>query len=741
MKNNSFFNSLNTKFNSQSSFLINLILFLTVVLIIISITSIYVSNEHTIYWWDFVGYQNAANNLTNLFRASTQRAIDDILGSLSQQKNYLITLPLIPFLYIFGNHRIVYILSLNLVYLLPFSLLIGAIATKLIPIYPRWVFWSTVAIALLIPMSWSPSLRGYPDIGATLPILLGILFYLKNIRLTAWWQIPIIGICLGISIVLRRHFAYSAIAFLAAISCQVILDSLTNFKFAIPTVNPPKSPLERGTFNSSKSPLERGTLLESGIKISLISLTSFLTISIFAWGFIQSSLTENYRTLYAAWSLSIPDIFWRYACFYGLITLLLVAIGFSVGILRKFLIPSTTIFLLLFGIFSLAEWLILLRYGNIHYSLHLTPIIVLGITSFIWITIYTFRGKTKLIILSITGIYLIINLIFGLTPIGKFNNPIRPIFASNFSSLIRSDYDEVLSLTKYLSNLAPNRELVYVAASSNQFNANIIRNSNRIINPENWSNLRAISKPHIDTRDTYPLPELLAAQYVVIATPFQKVLLTDEQVLKPGQQDLVKFVYDAFSQNLPIAQDFRKLPEEFVLDGGVTVSFYQRIRPTSIATAVQTLSAMQKEVPQRPGRQLDWMSLSQSPYITYNYSAVIQVSDDGYNLMTDPADVTKETSKYFLYLGDLSSSVKITGKLDFLHQECNGLSVRFSLLDEQGNLLDTTAKNYFPGVTSDLIFSLAGKSSVYLLLEILSIDSNKLTDKCGWIINDLVVNK
>ncbi|MDJ0519257.1 MAG: hypothetical protein QNJ74_24370 [Trichodesmium sp. MO_231.B1] len=720
MKNQSFFKSLNTKFNSQSSFLINVILFLTVVLIIISITSIYISNEHTIYWWDFVGYQNAANNLTNLFQTSTQRAIDDILGSLSQQKNYLITLPLIPFLYIFGNQRIIYILSINLLYLLPFSLLVGAIAKKLIPVNSGWVFWSTVAIALLIPMSWSPSLRGYPDIGATLPILLAILFYLKNIRLNPWWQIPIIGFCLGISIVLRRHFAYSAIAFLVAVSCQTMINFLITFK-------------------SGKNSGKR--LLESAIKISLISLTSFLTISIFAWGFIQSSLTENYRTLYAAWSLSIPDIFWRYACFYGLVTLLLIAIGFSVGVLRKLLIPSTTIFLLLFGIFSLAEWLILLRYGNIHYSLHLTPIVVLGLTSFIWITIHTFRGKTKLIILSITGIYLITNLIFGLTPLGKFNNSLRPLFASNFSPLIRSDYDEVLRLTKYLSNLAPNRELVYVAASSNHFNANIIRNTNRIINPENWSNLRAISKPHIDTRDTYPLPELLAAQYVVIAHPFQKVLLTDEQVLKPGQQDLVKFVYDAFSQNLPIAQDFQKLPEEFVLDGGATVSFYQRIRPTSIATAVQTLSAMQKQVPQRPGRQLDWMSLNQSPYITYNYSAVTQVSDDAYNLMTDPGDVTKQTSKYFLYLGELSSPVKIAGKLDFLHQECNGLSVRFSLLDEQGNFLDTTAKNYFPGVTSDLIFSLRGKNPVYLLLENLSIESDKLTDKCGWIINNLVLDE
>ena len=719
MKIFSFFKPLNTKFNSQFSFLNKIILFLTVVLMIIAITSIYVSNEDTIYWWDFVGYQNAANNLTNLFRVSLQRAIDDILGSLSQQKNYLITLPLIPFIYIFGNQRIIYILSINLVYLLPFSLLLGAIAIKLIPVHSRWVFWSTVAIALLIPMSWSPNLRGYPDMGATLFILLGILFYLKNIRLTSWWQIPIIGFCLGISIVLRRHFAYSTIAFLGAISFQITLDYLTNFKF-------------------SKTSGKR--ILESAIKISLISLTCFLTISIFAWGFIQNSLTENYRALYAAWSLSIPDIFWRYCCFYGLVTLLLVAIGFFVGFLRKFLIPSTTIFLLLFGIFSLVEWLILLRYGNIHYSLHFTPIVVLGLTSFIWITIHTFRGKTRLIIFSIAGIYLIINLIFGLTPIGKFNNPLRPLFASNFSPLIRSDYDQVLRLADYLSKLAPNQELVYIAASSNHFNANIIRNANRIINPENWSNLRAISKPHIDTRDTYPLPELLEAQYVVIAHPFQKVLLTDEQVLKPGQQDLVKFVYYAFIKNLPITEDFQKLPEEFILDGGVTVSFYKRIRPTSITTAVQTLSAMQKQVPQRPGRQLDWMSLNQSPYITYNYSAVTQGSDSSYNLMTDPSNVTKQTSKYFLYLGQLSSSVKITGKLDFINQECSGLSLNFSVLDDQGNLLDTTTNNYFPGVASDFIFSLGGKNSIYLLLENLTIDKDKLTDKCGWIINNLIVD-
>lgn len=719
MKNHSFFQSLNNQFNSQYRLLIDSIILLTIVLIIITVTSIYVSNEHTIYWWDFVGYQNATHNLTNLFRASPAKALNDILGSLSQQKNYLITLPLIPFIYLFGNERFVYILSLNLIYLLPFSLLVGAIATKLIPFHFRWVFWSTVIITLLIPMTWSPSLRGYPDIGASLFILLAMVIYLKNIKLKSWWQVPLIGLCLGISIILRRHFAYSAIAFLAAISCLVLINFFTDLKH------------QQTAFKK---------LLEAGIKIGLISLTAFLTISIFAWGFIQNSLTENYRTLYAAWSLSIPDIFWRYACFYGLGTLLFVCLGFSLGILTKTLIPSTTIFLFLFGTFSLIEWLIILRYGNIHYSLHFTPILVLGLAGFIWTSISILKGKTKAIVLSLTGIYLLVNLTFGLTSIGKFNNSLRPLFATNFSPLIRSDYHEVLRLADYLSKLAPNQELVYVAGSSNQFNANIIRNANRIINPQNWWKLNAISKPHIDTRDTYPLTELLEARYVVIPRPFQKVLLTDEQVLKPGQQDLVKFVYDAFTQNLPIAQDFQKLPTEFILDGNITVSFYQRIRLTSISTAVQTLSAMQEEVPQRPGRQLDWMSLNQSPYITYNYSAVTQDGNNSYKLMTDPSDRSKQTSRYFLYLGQLSPQTNITGKFNFLSQECAGLSLRLSILDAEGNVRETTLTKYIPGSSSNLDLSLNGKNPAYLLLEVVSIYNDKLTDNCGWEIKNLAVN-
>ncbi|NET26136.1 hypothetical protein [Okeania sp. SIO1I7] len=56
------------------------------------------------------------------------------------------------------------------------------------------------------------------------------------------------------------------------------------------------------------------------------------------------------------------------------------------------------------------------------------------------------------------------------------------------------------------------------------------------------------------------------------------------------------------------------------------------------------------------------------------------------------------------------------------------------------NFLETTANNYFPGILSDLNFSLAGKNSVYLLLENMTIDRDELTDKCGWVINNKIID-
>ncbi len=771
-------------FKLPRKFLIDGFFLFLLVLVTVAVTSIYVSSEHTFYWWDYAGYNTATVNTANLFRDSPDKAWRGVIESLSKEKNLLISLPLVPFILLFGESRLSYILSVSLIYVLPFRLLLGAISTKLIPVYPRRVFWSTVLLSLLIPMSWIPTLRGYLDTGGCVFVALAILVYLQDVKLKSWWKIPLIGFLLAAAILLRRHFAYSATAFFGAATLQAFIEFIiliyrrdTALKYRretalpcpkdqdtavpFPYVDSPQdkdtavpfpyvdSPQDKDTavpFSYVDSPQDKDTavpfpyrcLFESGIKLGLIAATSLTILMLVAGDFTRSALTVDYRNLYVAWSLPVNDILTRYADFYGLGTWLLVLIGFSAGILTRILVPAAAIFVSLFGVFSLIEWLLVLRYGYLHYTIHITPIALLGISTFFWTTWLTLKGKARYFMLGAAGFYLVVNAAVGLIPL-KIDLP--TLFVANFPPLVRSDYDEVVKLVEFLRKLAPNEEPIYIVGASNSFNANILRQANRKLNPpEGWWKLNTIGRPQIDSRDTYPLPELLQSQYAVVAAPFQQVLPTDEQVLRSHEQDVVKVVYDAFTQNWEIARDFQLLPEQFKLENGVTVSVYRRVRPTDTATAVRTLDAMQRQIVDRPGTQLDWISLHQSIYTSANYS-VSQESDNLYNIVTHPIKNSNKLDTSFLYLGSISDKAKVTGKLNLPNKQCPGVALRLTLWDKQGKLVDSAEMAYGQKSAIGLNLLVEGKNPLYLLLEVLSSSKQDLSNQCQLEINNLAVSR
>ena len=717
-------------FKLPRKFLIDGFFLFLLILATVAVTSIYVSSEHTFYWWDYAGYNTATVNTANLFRDSPNQAIREVIESLSKEKNLLISLPLVPFILLFGESRLSYVLSVSLIYVLPFRLLLGAISAKLIPVYPRLVFWSTVLLSLLIPMSWIPTLRGYLDTGGCVFIALAILVYLQDVKLKSWWRIPLIGFLLAVAVLFRRHFAYSAIAFLGAAALQAIVEFIILIRRRKTALPFPKN-------EDTAMLYPYRYLFESGIKLGLIAATSLTVLMLVAGDFTRSAVTVDYRNLYAAWSLPVSDILTRYASFYGLGTWLLVAIGFSAGMLTRMLVSEAAIFVALFGILSLVEWLLVLRYGYLHYTIHVTPIALLGLSAFFWTTWLTLKGKIRYLILGAAGLYLVVNAAVGLIPVKV---DLSKLFVANFPPLVRSDYGEVVKLVEFLRKIAPNEEPIYIVGASNSFNANILRQANRKLNPPSgWWKLNTIGRPQIDSRDTYPLPELLMSQYAVVAVPFQQVLLSDEQVLRSHEQDVVKVVYDAFTQSWEISQDFQELPEQFQLENGVTVRVYQRIRPTAIATAVKTLDAMQKQIGEKPGTQLDWISLNQSIYTSANYS-VSRESDNQYQIVTHPIKNTKQLDTSFLYLGSISDKPQVTGKLNLPNKQCPGVFLRLTLWNKQGKLIDSAAQNYTQASPSDLNLLVKGKNPIYLLLEVLSSEKQDLTKQCKLEINNLVVD-
>jgi hypothetical protein len=718
-------------FKLPRKFLIDGFFLFLLVLVTVAVTSIYVSREHTFYWWDYAGYNTATVNTANLFRDSPDQAWRGVIESLSKEKNLLISLPLVPFILLFGESRLSYILSVSLIYVLPFRLLLGAISAKLIPVYSRRVFWSTVLLSLLIPMSWIPTLRGYLDTGGCVFVALAIWVYLQDVKLKSWWKIPLIGFLLAAAILLRRHFAYSAIAFFGAATLQAFIEFIV-------LIYRRETALSSSKDKDVAVPFPYRCLFESAVKLGLIAVTSLTILMLVAGDFTRSALTVDYRNLYVAWSLPVNDILTRYADFYGLGTWLLVLIGFSAGILTRILVPAAAIFVSLFGVLSLIEWLLVLRYGYLHYTIHITPIALLGLSTFFWTTWLTLKGKVRYFMLGAAGLYLVLNAAVGLIPL-KID--LSRLFMANFPPLVRSDYDEVVKLVEFLRKLAPNEEPIYIVGASNNFNANILRQANRKLNPpEGWWKLNTIGRPQIDSRDTYPLPELLQSQYAVVAVPFQQVLPTDEQVLRSHEQDVVKVVYDAFTQNWEIARDFQLLPEQFKLENGVTVSVYRRMRPTDTATAVRTLDAMQRQIVDRPGTQLDWISLHQSIYTSANYS-VSQESDNLYNIVTHPIKNSKKLDTSFLYLGSISDKAKVTGKLNLPNKQCPGIALRLTLWDKQGKLVDSAEMAYSQKSELGLNLLVEGKNPIYLLLEVLSSSKQDLTNQCQLEINNLAVSR
>ncbi len=697
---------------TRQKLLIDGLLLFLLILFTGGITAWYVSTEHYFYSWDLSSYQNLALDMAYAFRDSKEKGIYRLLESLSWDHNQLFTLPLVPFILTFGESRLVYILGIALVYLLPFSLIMGAIATKLIAAHPRSVFWLTVLLTLLLPPIWRPTLRGYPDTGGVLLISLAMLAYLQDVRLKKRWQIPVIGVLLALAMLFRRHFAYSSLAFLYAISLYALIRAYVNGR-----------PNLRIVFDN---------FIGQAVRIGLIAATSLATLILVAGAWVYRIHTTDFNALYDSFKLPFIQVFIYYAAiFYSLAIWLLVVLGFLAGVLTRVIALPSFIFICLFGILSLTQWLIVVRYAGLHYALHFAPFVILGFTAFIWTIWIKLKGKPRTLTLSILGLYIISNFIINFTSLATLNTKlVRPLFSMSTPPLIRTDYDEVVRMIDELRQLAPSRQPIYVAASSEILNYDLMKNAEQKLYGRKGSILNFFVVPTVDSEDFYPLEQLLQAQYVVLARPLQTILASKEE------QDLVKVVFDAFTQNWEIAQDFKRLPVEFPLQQGTVVSIYQRTRPTSQETAVRTLHIIQQQIGERPGNQLDWIVLN-----NLFPSKIISNADKTYKIVTHPSYRNKQPKTSYLYIGKLPpNQAGVTGTITFKDNRCVGLSLQVSMLSKEGKVLRVSETVHSPGQQPNFNISLQNSNAAYLLLDVVSPDNNNRIDYCSTEINNLSVS-
>ena len=466
--------------------------FLTVV---VGVSVSYVSQETGFYSWDYADYQNYAILVAEAFQNSIQEGWEFIQLSLSQQKNALYTLPLLPFLWLGQNSRIAYCLGLSLVYLVPFCLGLGAIAQELpFPHQHYWGrrsrFWFASFFALLFPMTWVPLLRGYPDIGGATLLIWATWFYLRDPSLHRRRSILAMGLLIGLAILFRRHFAYPALTILLAAAVS-------------------QGSLERKSWRP---------MLGVWLRLTLVGIVAVLLMFAIAPHFTQRALTTDFSHRYERWQLPISVMLERTGLAYGWGVWGLALLGCLLSQRwpsRRWRFVGGASFL------SLGILLFHLRYGNVHYTLHLTPWLVLALLALLG---ELQRWPWGIVIL---GAYLTVNLSLGL---GFSTVPpsAAGLFARAYAPLVRQDHEVLQRLLQRLQELSQQQQQIAFLAASNHLNTSMFIS-------EQFQQFRdapplTLLPVAIFDGEVSPLEMVLIADVVVVATPAQVIGLDEEQV-------------------------------------------------------------------------------------------------------------------------------------------------------------------------------------------------------------------
>ncbi len=543
-----------------------LLLLLTVVSLVIR----YITPETGFYWWDYADYHNYAILVAEAFNQSPSDGWEFLGQSLSQQKNGLHILPLLPIIQLGDHRRLAYILSLALVYLIPFSLGMGAIATEL-PLrhLGQWgkrpVFWFTTVLTLLLPMTWIPMLRGYPDIGGAMVLVWATWLYLRYPRLRQPWQILVLGAMIALSILLRRHFAYAALTLLLAAALSQLVGSRKDW--------------------------QKSLIL--WLRLAMVGIVSLIVMAIVAPEFTQKAMTTDFGSRYQLWSLPLGVMLSRTGAAYGWGLWAMAIVGWLVS--QRWGQLGWRVVGMAAGL-SLAVVLLKLRYGNLHYTLHLTPWLVLGLLAFTEVLLDRVQRRWGLVLL---GAYVLVNFSSGLGMLSTGMSPLvsdspsesvlarvslKPLLAKAHPPLVRQDTAELERLLLRLQALSQQQQTIALLAASNQVNASMFQSEAF----QRFDSSLTLLPVAIFDGPVSPLETVSEADVVIVATPPQLIELQDEQVVRSQSQTMIRLISEAFIQNQTIAEEFRRLPDSFELQGGVQLWLYERRQPTAADVDTQS---------------------------------------------------------------------------------------------------------------------------------------------------------
>ncbi|MFM8320215.1 MAG: hypothetical protein ACKOC5_04795 [Chloroflexota bacterium] len=613
----------------------------------------YLRSEHIFYYWDYANFHNITQRVAGDLNDSLLRFVIDVGVSLAKDYNYLFSLPLVLFTCWLPLDRIGYVVRLALVSQLPYILAAGWLASLLVSEKRRLAFWLGAWTSALFPIAWAPALRGYPDVAAALMIALAIGLYLRRPTLDSRRQRLAIGLALAAAALLRRHYVYDLPAFFIA-AAAAWAGALLIQRRAGQTL--PLSALKRQALD---------------LVYTLLSAVGWLLL--LGLPFVVLALMRNYGRLYASYELGVLETAGAYLAFFGWQSWLAATAGYVLALVRPGHVRRAgAAFVVVLGLVTWLVWISAVRNAATHYTLHLTVFLTLGISLLGYALMTRLSGLRRAAAGALFFAWLLCSFILSLSPAGA-QLTWQAGFAENYTPLQRADYAEVERLVGYLRQAAAGGQPVYTAASSAHLNEDLLKNAEQAIYHERLLNIQYV--PYIDSRDYYPLERLLQADWVVLAVPPQYTLKDT------AQQKVLTSVVEAFSTDWEIAGDFALQPERWQLQPDFEVQVYRRVRPTTLATAVQTYARLAAFINRRPAGQADWITLTPGaplPQTTLRGDYRLELAAPG---LDQPAA--------YLYVNGPVGLHAIEGRWAYQGQNCPAVRVQLEYYAPSGELLQS----------------------------------------------------
>ena len=706
-------------------------LIFTVELIACLAADTYVKHENFIYNYDTIIYNSMTSEKAVEFVESPVNALRGVKYSMWDNYNEFFTLPLVPLLLLAGDRRAMYIVGTTAFYLVPFVLAASVVATRLMP-SRRGAPYVTLVVALLTPMVWVATLRGYPDMGAAAIMALAVWVYLGDPRLTRARQSVVIGVLLAGAMLFRRHFAYNAVALVLSVALQSASQAVASREGR----GPRPVILE---------------LLRRGAHIALIGVMVVATLALIASPFLRNLLLGNYYAQYRSFKVPVGVAVGWFAAQFGLLTCLLSALGYTLGMATRTVDRTAAGFLCLFGVISFVEWVAVPGQLGWHYAAHFNLPLVLGLSCLVCTVWARLRGIPRLLTLGAIGISLAWGVVVGLTrltpycqagaPAPEVKPPIPALFPAQNGPLVQHDMAEIARLIDYLRARATREDQIYVVTSFH-CSGEIFRRAEQRWYGRDGSRLTWVRTPWANSGGFYPNGPLSRSRFVLVGNPWL------DDGLGRRAHDVVVVVHDAFMNGGLLAEDFERLPVRFQLDWGVTVYVYERVRSTSLEKFARALALMEEEIRPRPGGQDDWIILPADPKLEIRGKVPNSESreinsfrlrgrifttlrklwksmrpndrgtppDSGLSLYWDQKLGPGAELADLVYLGALPETFRVTGRVAV--PPGIEVTLRVMTLDAKGEIVHSSESRRVDAGTTDLSDSFARKGAQFVAVEV-----------------------